>query len=348
MNMSEKTTNPVWHVAQSAVRGRGHVKTGIPCQDKTCTLLCNGVRATALADGAGSAKLSHFGAEAVTHWICETLTEHFDAIIGDPDAASIRRQFAAGLYLRLGEVAKEQGCDVKSLASTLLAVAVKDDRFLMVHIGDGVIGWLKNGQLQTISAPTNGEFANVTYFTTSSEAVCRMKLAKGSLQGVQGFVLMSDGTEAGMYSRRRNCLAPVLKNILGLAALLPGEVVSAQLERSLESVSRLRTSDDCSLALMVCPSALPGYDSLTLRERCRLLGVMSGYPCTGGCVRRYETLLRFLQTPRTLRETVRHLHVKAGAVAKRLRRMEAAGLTVRTDGYFRSQLTMDATETPDS
>lgn len=42
----------------------------------------------------------------------------------------------------------------------LLLAAVSEERFLLVHIGDGVIGYLDGDTLKVASVPDNGEFAN--------------------------------------------------------------------------------------------------------------------------------------------------------------------------------------------
>ena len=60
------------------VQGRAHIKNDVPCQDKTYTLTDPSGASIALADGAGSAGMSHFGAEPVTKCITEYLTEHFE------------------------------------------------------------------------------------------------------------------------------------------------------------------------------------------------------------------------------------------------------------------------------
>ena len=61
----------MWNSVECAVQGRGHIKSDIPCQDKTFHVHENGVDVIALADGAGSARLSHYGAEFVTKQICD-------------------------------------------------------------------------------------------------------------------------------------------------------------------------------------------------------------------------------------------------------------------------------------
>src|SRR5690606_42119695 len=80
------------------------------------------------------------------------------------------------------------GCTFAELASTFLAVAVSAERFLVVHIGDGVIGYVKNGELRVISAPDNAEFANQTTFVTSPDAASRSEEHTSELQSRENLV----------------------------------------------------------------------------------------------------------------------------------------------------------------
>ena len=75
----------MWNIIQCAVKGRSHEKVNMPCQDKTYALFENDVQTIALADGAGSAKLSHFGAETVTRCICEEMVQKFDDYFNNED-----------------------------------------------------------------------------------------------------------------------------------------------------------------------------------------------------------------------------------------------------------------------
>ncbi|MDR2522727.1 MAG: protein phosphatase 2C domain-containing protein [Synergistaceae bacterium] len=52
-------------------------------------------------------------------------------------------------------------------------------RGLIVHIGDGIIGYLDGAELKIASLPDNGEFSNVTTFVTSNEAAVSMRLFSG-------------------------------------------------------------------------------------------------------------------------------------------------------------------------
>ena len=184
----------MWKSVGCEVQGKGHVKMGIPCQDKTICLTRNGVTAIALADGAGSSMLSHYGAECVVKSATLFVIDNYEKLLSNDDGKSVKHDILDYILKQLFIKAEELDCDVDALASTLLLVAVFEDSYLIIHIGDGVIGYLDGTQLKVASAPENGEFANVTTFVTSNEALKSMRLFKGLLNDISGFVMMSDGT----------------------------------------------------------------------------------------------------------------------------------------------------------
>lgn len=74
-----------WKSVCSAVQGRGHAKKDIPCQDKVARREENGVHVIALADGAGSAALSHFGAQVVVNCATDFVAEKFFDLIAQAE-----------------------------------------------------------------------------------------------------------------------------------------------------------------------------------------------------------------------------------------------------------------------
>ena len=241
----------MWKAVQAAVRGRGHALADIPCQDKTHVLETEDVLATALADGAGSAARSELGAECVTRTICQLLTNNFDRYFETDDAAVVAVEILDILKQELSNVASEADCEIRALASTLLAVAVKDRNFITVHLGDGVIGCLDGEELNVLSRPDNGEFINETTFVTSLDAIAHLRLGKGELDNLSAFILMSDGTAAGFYQRRTQTLSPVIKRLIHAVKLMAIDEVETALAENIEETLCKVTTDDCSLILMV-------------------------------------------------------------------------------------------------
>lgn len=235
------------------VRGRGHTAEGKPCQDRTAYLARSGVQVVCLADGAGSAARSEYGAQAVVREGSRLLVERFHELNSRDDGAQVKREIVHQLRQRLDQTARRQQCEVRDLASTFLAVAVCGDRFIAVHVGDGVIGYLKTGVLKVVSAPDNVEIANQTTFVTSEAAVASMRLLRGSTAEVSGFVLMSDGAETSLYHQKTQQLATACRkmiNLLGAGGGLSVPVSRLQIRRLLGTTIRNATKDDCSLAVL--------------------------------------------------------------------------------------------------
>lgn len=236
-------------------RGRGHAADGVPCQDRTAYGSRAGVQVMCLSDGAGSAAHSEHGAQALVDEGVRMLAARFTDIIGSRDGAQVKLDLVQGLQRRLSEVAARRGCATRDLAATFLAVATFEDRFLAVHVGDGVIGFVRNGELKVVSAPDNDEFANRTTFVTSSGAAASMRLLRGSLDGVSGFVLMSDGSAESLFNHRTGRLASACAKVIALVGDAPQRQVrhpahKKQLRRFLETRLRGATKDDCSIGIL--------------------------------------------------------------------------------------------------
>ena len=239
----------LWSLTSAEVQGSGHKKKNIPCQDKTCCLERNKVRVIALADGAGSAQLSHFGAEEVTNCVAGYFADHFDDLYENDDA-SIQKAIASELRDTLNTLATRLECNVKDLSSTLLVVAVKKQHYLALHIGDGVIGCYLRDKLVTLSEPDNGEFAHMTWFTTTTELEKVIRIYRGDATAISGFILMSDGVEPSLYDGQNARLADAVINLFYTNAKYGKHEMTAMLEESLRDVIALRTHDDCSIALL--------------------------------------------------------------------------------------------------
>ncbi|THG35951.1 PP2C family serine/threonine-protein phosphatase [Adlercreutzia caecimuris] len=239
----------LWSLTSAEVQGSGHKKSGTPCQDKTCCLERNKVRVIALADGAGSARLSHLGAEDAVKCAANLLADEFESLYEESDF-KVQQIVASALVRSLGALASKTGCQTKDLSSTLLAVAVKKNRFVALHIGDGVIGCLLRNKLVTLSEPDNGEFAHLTWFTTTSNLEEVVRVYRGDASSISGFILMSDGVEPSLYDGRNSQLADAVINLFYCNAKYPKGEMADMLEQSLQEVIAKRTNDDCSVALL--------------------------------------------------------------------------------------------------
>ena len=121
----------------------------------------------------------------------------------------------------------------------------------MAHIGDGIIGYLKQDELKIATHPMNGEFINTTVFTTSMDVVRETRLIKGGVEEIKGFVLMSDGTESSLYNKKDYKFADVVKKIMKMSMKSEIKIVEKQLKQSFENVVSKATVDDCSMIMIV-------------------------------------------------------------------------------------------------
>lgn len=331
----------MWNMIQCAVQGRGHIKSQTPCQDKTCTLYQNGTYVIALADGAGSAAMSHFGAEHVIKSMCEELVKNFDMYYAEEDGVAIKRKIISDLRDGLDKVAQIHSCSARDLASTLLVVAIKNGKYILVHVGDGVIGYLKNNELKIASKPENGEFANMTVFVTSADALQTMKLMKGQLGEIRGFALMSDGTEASFYNKKENTLAPALRKLMALSQLLDCTCLEEEVRRSFEDVVKKNTTDDCSLVLLVEEEySFRGYNNLSVDEKKAILGYKAE-ELSAWNLRIFNKILKLLVCPCTLETLAKKMWARKTFINKFIEVLLEHNLIICDEGVYRTAVILE-------
>ena len=331
----------MWSMIQCAVQGRGHIKTNVPCQDKTHTMFRNNVYVVALADGAGSAIMSHYGAEYVTKTMCECLTKDFDMYYAENDGVAIKRKVVSDLLVGLQEVAKVHGCEMKELASTMLVAAIKEDKYILMHIGDGVIGYLKNNEIKIASKPENGEFANTTVFVTSRDVLHSMKILKGQLKDIHGFVLMSDGTETSFYDKKNNALAPALNKIMKLSQLIDSECLEKEITKSFENVIKHNTTDDCSIALIVEEDySFCGYNLMTQSEK-EILFEYKKCQANKKRIRRMDMIVNYLIEPHSLSSISQKTYLKKKYVKRYVEVLQEKNLIIYDKGMYQTAIILE-------
>ncbi len=325
----------MWKYSSCAVQGKGHIRSQTPCQDKTLTVFRNGVYVISLSDGAGSAKLSHFGAECVVNSIADLLTSRFDELFEEPDGRVVKVTIMTWLLNSIQGEAESRACNKKDLASTLLAVAVKEERFIVAHIGDGVVGYLDGPQLKVASAPSNGEHANETYFVTSADAISKMKLFKGSIRDKAGFVVMSDGTEQSMYNKRTSTLSSAIIKLMQRNVLLDEKSMNSQLEQTFRDIISTKTHDDCSIAILARESpVLRPLKLLSETEKAELYKISPKEKNRTKRIKRYDSLVKILKTPQSCAAVSKKIHLKYQYTKRHLQHLCLIGLAVSENGIY--------------
>ena len=124
------------------------------------------------------------------------------------------------------------------------------NRYLIIHLGDGVIGYRDEDLIKVASTPNNGEFRNSTVFTTSEGAEESLRLLKGDIrESIKGFVLFSDGVESIMYKQSKKEITQSLSPVFDDLSRDDPFEVEQNLVETLEEI-KSHTSDDCSIIVM--------------------------------------------------------------------------------------------------
>lgn len=251
--MYKSGNNGQWVLVTASQTGRGHKKRKLVCQDRAGFYYNGDVTVLALSDGAGSRVYSHLGAELIVKESAEFIRKNFAWLFDNAANQEAGQKLRRHICYKLEEFAKENFLAYDDLAATMLVVAVRDGKYIALHIGDGVIGYIKGGIVQLLSAPNNGEFANTTVFVNSASAANEIHFYKGALEteGVQGFVLMSDGAATSLYQKQRNVFAGALNSLSRVVGILLPEELKKLVQKEYMPMLTNRTMDDCSLAIMV-------------------------------------------------------------------------------------------------
>ncbi|MCP4438531.1 MAG: protein phosphatase 2C domain-containing protein [Aureispira sp.] len=209
--MSDKKTTD-WVVAYASAIGNGHIQFNIPCQDSCAHKRIDDNWAIAVvADGAGSARLSHIGSDFVVrnalHCFEEVLErtkwseENFPSDKEWRTEALRALQIVMQRLLKFSEVKEHKFSD---LACTVLVTIYSPFGALSVHIGDGRAAYSdKVGEWKALITPFRGDEANETVFITSAiwttDGVDQFVLTDTLKTKIRGFALMSDGCEKGSF-----------------------------------------------------------------------------------------------------------------------------------------------------
>lgn len=249
-----------WKVAGASVIGKQHEATEGRCEDAWCwarRLLPCGHEAVAacVCDGAGSAANGWVGAQIASRFLVYWLVNNIEKVFsyaGDKH----KQVIVSAVKRQLRRLALREKTALCSYACTVVAaLTVTDGRWLIAHLGDGAIVGSFGGELRIVSAPRKGEFANETFFVTDDDAAANIDIQSGGLghptAPPEAFALFTDGVEGALINRHTGEVSRVLARMFDWLRNFPEADVCVALENNLTDVFRQRSSDDCSLVLIV-------------------------------------------------------------------------------------------------
>lgn len=238
----------------ASTRGRSHEVEGQVCQDKVQVIkFAKNIGLAVLADGAGSAALSHDGAQRVI----QTLANQLKAYPKPPknwQEQSLWIKIVTEVYSDLKAFAEQQHQPLKEFASTLLFVYTFVRRgkvhYCSGHIGDGVIVISQDEKAKVLSHPWRGEYANTTLFLTNGNIEQNLRLQFGDSDRDVGFLLLSDGTASSLYHNKTKTLAPACDTIFKWPYHFKHKEIQESLQKGLDTLFKKQTQDDCSICLL--------------------------------------------------------------------------------------------------
>ena len=241
-----------------AVAGRNKGNARGACQDAVLGKSLHGVSCIALADGAGSRRLSGTGARRTVRIVVDLVVDNFSQIFeqvsqGDVTTASrfvlnsITRELGAERFARRGSL--------KDYACTLIFAAIEQNQLLLGHLGDGMAFSVENGVSEVSSWPDNGEFANETYFVTAKNAVEHLRLSSEFLEVPRSIMLASDGATVSLLRRSDHIVAPAVAKLCEWTTSRSRKEMNSVLRTNLRGMFCEKTTDDCSIAIMADPRA---------------------------------------------------------------------------------------------
>jgi hypothetical protein len=220
---SRMIPDALWMAADAAVVGTAHLRTSPPkpCQD--AALADSGKRALAiLADGAGSAAVSHIGATAVVAGVrrlCRTLegdlATALDLEVVTPGSAeTIARRIVAHAKGLLDDLAELHLRGPEDYRCTLLVWLSGRQRALWLKVGDGALVAEADGECRCIGPAGKGEFANQTCFI--GPRLEESQWAWGEIDAVRlsGLAAMSDGAAERLVAGDASRVSPAIGKLL--------------------------------------------------------------------------------------------------------------------------------------
>lgn len=253
---------PAYLLVAASRRGRSHEHTGTYREDAFAVRTCStGAWTLAVADGAGSCRLSRIGARIATQVATDSLlgslqSPHREAW-SEPRMAMIKA--ARDARQAVEDEARRRNCPPADLSCTLLVLfyvpAGHGGQAAAFQVGDGLVVAIEgNGQQRSLTATDTATWAGETRFLTSDLGDTwshRVQLVAFP-EPPQGFILASDGVADDLVPLDRNL--PILWGSVGEALDQP-EPGGALLD--LLNYQKRGSFDDRTLVVARCKRSQP-------------------------------------------------------------------------------------------
>lgn len=248
-----------WLTIGASKRGRLHEHEGTFREDEFAIELDGGWHLVAVADGAGSKKLSRVGSRLAVHTAVKVMQK---AVTSSPPSipvikVALQEALQASLKALYEEAQKpERSGDVKDFSTTLLLLAFHPGKSIVgfAQIGDGLIAAQRedeSGSIVLLGTPEAGEYSGQTYFLTNYkyEELPAKAQAIEAKNPIRYFLVMTDGVADDLY--------PPEQRLPGLIKPMPEIIASERPDESLLKLinyDRQASFDDRTLVVLCQPA----------------------------------------------------------------------------------------------
>jgi serine/threonine protein phosphatase PrpC len=192
----------MWRAVGTSVRGTSHIKFDLPCQDYSAyervIIGSSPALVIAIADGAGTARLSQVGARAAVEHLLRLIPSDLRSILDANHNSAC--DWLADTRHCLEDIALQEHCELRDLGCTILFAILGEFASFFGQIGDGAWVVERDGDYFAATWPSDGEYINETTFLTSPnwadsvkcEMVDAISAAAGFTDGLQHLALQFD------------------------------------------------------------------------------------------------------------------------------------------------------------
>ena len=175
-------------------------------------------------------------------------------------------------------------------------------------------------------------------FVTSDGVEKTFRLLKGSTHnGIDGFVLFSDGTESAFYDKKNKTLSKALNRIMNLIRFGNSNMIEVRITNFFSCDVRGRTLDDCSIAIMV-DDHNKCFSNINPSVQAEMLSLSPYLSDAKKKVTQYQRIIETLKTPMELSLLSKMFCSKKRYMRKKLTKLVQENLVITSDGKYISLL----------
>ncbi len=146
-----------------------------------------------LCDGASSSKNSSIAATILSREMNEYIGNNFDLIFNETSISRMQRLLAVKIDFIMEKISEDYLVERKDLGSTLSHLSIKNGKYLIVNIGDGMVLGKKSKENSILARPLSGMIKNSTYLCSQDNLNRYINVVKGDAFAYKIFYLLTDG-----------------------------------------------------------------------------------------------------------------------------------------------------------